>query len=199
MEPPVPYHPHPSLKPFHIVDTLGLDKLTPCLHLLPQPRRPCLEGICKGVFRRPDKEHRFPLDLVSPDEFPVLPQCLDGVDELNGVYVKDVLCLGMIPELLVVSGQTEDVVDPQRRCPQDIALDRNPAPVPPDHLEDRVKSPAFEDHARCEGGHPHDGGLVVRHIDRIHNSLEEFSLLPYHLRVRTSWRPALGGHHKAPP
>ena len=81
---------------------------------------------------------------------------------------KDTHGLRLISETLVIPGQAEDVSDAQSRSAQDVGLKGDPVSVPHHHLQHRVKPCGLQEAARGQAGHAHDGGLVVRDIDRIH-------------------------------
>jgi hypothetical protein len=101
-----------------------------------------------------------------------IPHSLDRLDQLDRIQVEDIFGRGMVPEFLMVSGQAENVPDPQGIGPENIALHGDAVPVPADHLHVGLQPHANQKGAHRDGRHAHDGRLVVGHIDGIHVSLQ---------------------------
>ena len=97
----------------------------------------------------------------------------------------------MIAELLVVAGQTEEVLQPQGGSRQHVGLHRDPVAVAAGHLDDRLHALSLGQQARADGRHAHNGGLAVGDVDRIHLALEQPRLGADHLRVTVLRRPQL--------
>ena len=165
-------------------------KSQPDLYLFAQPHGADFKGIAEGIFRGADEEIRLAFYFISAEEFAFIAQRLDRVDQLNGIDVVYVLCFRIIAKALMVAGQAEDVVDPQCRRAQDVALNGDPVAVAAYHLPDGIKSHFLENQAGGEGAHPHDGGLIVGDVYGIHHAFEQ---LPF-FRM-TSGSDPLGGPH----
>jgi hypothetical protein len=102
---------------------------------------------------------------------------------LHGINVKDILALGLVSEYLMISGQTEDIIDIKRRSPQDIALYGDPVSVPDNHLQNRFEPHQLEMDAGSEATEPRHGSLIVGYIDGIHIVFNHFGLFSNRFRV----------------
>ena len=103
MQAPFSCKPHPFFKFIQIVDTLGLNKLHSRSDFFCQSGDPDLKWICKGVGRSTHKHFRWALDVLSPEEFPFVPHVSDGLDQLHGIQIKNILSLRLIPKVLMVA------------------------------------------------------------------------------------------------
>ena len=112
VEPAVPDQLHEPLELIQVVDALGLDEIHPRRRLLGQTDDPKFEGIGKGIGGRPDEHLRSPFDFIPAQDLVLIPHLLDRLDQLDGIQIKYVFGGRVVPEFLVVSGETEDVADP---------------------------------------------------------------------------------------
>ena len=192
-------HLHETGEFFHVVYDLGLDEVGPGGDFLSQPYRSELEGIGKWVGRAAKEETGFTaLDLftaLKPFSIPHLP---NHAQELDGIHIKDTLGPRMVAKFLMVPGQAEQVLQPQGRGSQQVALHTDPVPVPAGHLDDRFHSFGLGDQAGTDTGHPDNGGLAVGDIDRVHVSFQDTGLFPDHFRITVFGRPQLTGDGKLP-
>ena len=203
MESPGPDLFHPLLKPLHIVDALGLDKIDPGFHLLGQPDHPELERVAEGIRRGPDE---YPglhnrgilavLYFITADEQLLISHRLQGIYKLDGVKIEDILAGAVVAELLVIAGKAEDVLQPQGIGAQDIALDRDPVPVPAGYLDYRLQTLPEHQGPGGDRGHAYDGRLIVRDIYGIDHALQIARLFPDYFQIRALRRAELGGDRK---
>ena len=190
-------HLHEFGELLHVIDDLGLDKIGAIGRLFPQSRSPVGKGLGKGVGCAAQKEPRlFTLDLLAALEPALVAQRPHHTEHLDGVHVKDPFGARMVAELLVITGQAEQVLQPQGRGAQDIALHPDPVPVAAGHLDNRLHPLGLDDQAGGNTGHPDNGGLTVGDIDRVHMALQQPGLFAHHLGVAVLGRSQLTGYRK---
>ena len=80
------------------------------------------------------KRFGLPFDLVSAKEFAFVSQRFDRVDQLNGIDIVYVLRFRIVSKTLMIAGEAQDVVDPQCRGAQNIALNRDAVAIAADQL-----------------------------------------------------------------
>ena len=135
----ITHHLHEFTELLYIIYNLGLDEICPCLYLLSKTRRPELKGISKGVGCAAQQEPWFRcLDILAALELSVIPHALYHGEKLDGVHVENTLCLRMIPELLMISSETEQIFYAKGGCSQDVCLDAYTIPVTARHLHHRL-------------------------------------------------------------
>ena len=78
----------------------------------------------------------------------------------------------MITELLVVTGQGQDIANTVGGCPEDIRLHRQPVAVAAHHLKIRFEAFLHHEQGCCPAGHTHNRSLVVGDIDGIHHTFQ---------------------------
>ncbi len=84
VEPLVSHHLHPSSKPVHVIDTLGLNKINTRPDLLCQADYSKFKRITEWIGRRPDEHLDFPFDLLpSTENGPLIPHGPDTIDQLD--------------------------------------------------------------------------------------------------------------------
>ena len=197
MEAEVPAHLHEAGEFLHVVDDLGLDKVSAVLDLLAKAYRAELKGIGKGVGGGAEKQfRRLSLDLLAALELPVVAHVPDHAQQLDGVHVKDTLGAGMVAELLVVTGETEQVFQAHGRRGQDIALHADAVAVTAGHLDDRFHALGLGDQAGADTRHPDNRCLAVGDVDGIDIPSQDARLFPDHFRVTVFRRSQLTGDSK---
>ncbi len=102
----------------------------------------------------------------------------------------------MVAELLVVTGEAEQVLQAHGRSGQQVTLHTDPVPVTTGHLDDRFYSLRLCYQTGTDTGHSDNSGLAVCNINRIHIPLEDACFFSDHLRVAIFGRPQLTGHGK---
>jgi hypothetical protein len=96
--------------------------------------------------------------------------------QLDGIQIKDILSLGTIAELLVISGKTKNIIEIEGGSSQDIALEGNSVSIPGDHLENRLKAHQLETNTGCQAAKACYRSLIVGYIDGVHIILYHFCL-----------------------
>ena len=100
----------------------------------------------------------------------------------------------MVAKPLMVTGETDEIIDAQRGSAEDIALDGDPVPVPADHLHDGIKTHLLQYKGRGKTAHPHDARLIVGDIDGVDIPFQKGAFFPYYLSVSAPWRTAFTGY-----
>jgi hypothetical protein len=99
----------------------------------------------------------------------------DSLNELHGVEIEDILGLGIIAETLVITGQTENIVNSKRCSPENITLQGYPVTISYHHLEHRVDPLLLQVYTGRQAAQPGNRGLIVGDIDRIHMIPDQIS------------------------
>ena len=111
VKPQVANHLHELGKFLYIVDNLSLDKISTGRDLLAQTYSTILKGIGKGVRCSTQKELRFGLlDGLPALKALLVAHLTHHAQHLNGVHVKDALGAGMVPKLLVITSEAEQIL-----------------------------------------------------------------------------------------
>jgi len=116
---------------------------------------------------RLDKQMRRLGQLVTAYDFACISHGAYGLYKLDGVNVKDSLCLRLVAEGLVIAGKTEDVLMPRAEA-QERRLKSNTVAVACDHLEHRVKPFRLEQGTGSQTAKADDAGLVIGNVYTIH-------------------------------
>ena len=107
----IPGHFHEFCKFLDVVDNLGLDEISAVGNLLAHAHGTELKGIGKRIgCSTKEQLGRLTLDLFSALEFLGIPHVPNHTEHLDGIHVKDTLGARMITKLLMVTGQTEQVL-----------------------------------------------------------------------------------------
>ena len=77
-----------------------------------------------------------------PIILPLIPHIPDRLHELDGIEIENPHSFFLIAEAVVVARQAQNIADPEGISAEQIALERNPVPVPGDHLKDRLMAQA---------------------------------------------------------
>jgi hypothetical protein len=189
------FHPLPEAR--HIIYALGLDEVDAGGGLFCRAQRPEFEGIGKGIGRSADKHIDVAFDLfLSAHQCFFVAHRFYHMDQLHGIQIMDVLCMDLIPEGMVIAGETDDVLDAERGRAEQVALHGDTVPVAGHHLHHRLHSHLNDKGARSDTGHAHDGGLVVRNVDRVDITSQEINLSLYDTDVIAFGRSQFGGDGK---
>ena len=101
----------------------------------------------------------------------------NGLKELHGIQIKDVLAFGVVAKDLMIPGKAKDVENIEGGCAEDITLKGNPVPIPSNHLEGRFDTHSLrwmEESQAAEAGYR---CLVIGDTNRIHVMLDELAFL----------------------
>ena len=90
-------------------------------------------GILGGSY----KKGRLSFDILASKEFPLVSQCFDGMNQLDGIYIKNIFRPWIIAKTLVISRQAQDVVKSHCSSPENVALNRDSIAVAAGELPDR--------------------------------------------------------------
>ena len=96
----------------------------------------------------------------------------NGLQELDRIEIENRFRLRVIAERDMVAGKRQDVADAESSGPEEVALERQPVPVPAGQLENRFNPFPYQKGSSCQGGNPHVGPLVVRDIDGINKAAQ---------------------------
>jgi hypothetical protein len=110
---------------------------------------------------------------------------------LHGIQIEDILALGIIAKLLVIAGQTQDVMDVKGCGAQNVALQSNSVSVSGNHLQGRFQAHEFEVDAGCQAAKARDRGLIVGYVDGIYMVLDHFCLFGDSLSIAATRGTAL--------
>ncbi len=134
MQAPVTNAFHPLFEFIQVVNTLRLDEFDPGGNFFRQARDPDFKRIGKRVGRRAHKHLGLAVKIVAAQKLALVAHVPHGLDQLDRVDIVNILALSTITETLVVSGQTQNVVDFKRSRTQNIALQGDAIAIACDHL-----------------------------------------------------------------
>src|SRR5216683_4020953 len=155
---------HPQIE-----DGLGDGKLRACLYLEGEPADLLVHVLHAGVRRDGDGETCRFADGVLADVEPVV-QVVNDVHQADRVDIEYRRCVWIVAQLRRVSGEAENVLQPNRRRAQQITLNTQHIPVPAGVMQNRLDSHVLLDlHTQALRAHPCAGTRGVRHIDCIHS------------------------------
>ena len=176
MESPITDLLHPEFEFIQVVDALRLDKLSPSRYFFCKAGDADFKGIGEGVGGRPHKHLRGSIDVITSQEFTFVPHAPDGLDELHGINIEDVLPLRIVTKLLMISRETEYIKDIERGGSQNITLQGNSVPVPHHHLKHGFQSHQFEANAGSQTAKSGHRSLIVSDVNGIHMVLDHLGL-----------------------
>ena len=101
--------------------------------------------------------------------------------------------LGVVAELLVVTGEAEHVANPVGIGAQDVGLHGQTVAVAADHLKIRFQTFLDQQQAGGPAGHADHGGLVVGDVDRVDVALQERGLVSDLFCIASPGRSQLAG------
>src|SRR5207245_6148754 len=104
------------------------------------------------------------LDLVSTSQGPRIPHLSEGRDHFLRAQVEHGLRVFLVPRGRRVAPEAQDVVDAERRGPEQVRLEADAIPVPRDHLHDGLDAFLQYDRGRGQGGNPNEGPLPIRPV-----------------------------------
>ena len=116
------------------------------------------------------------------------------MEQRHGVQIEHRLGLGMVAQLGVVAGQAQNVVDAQHGGAQQVGLQRDAVAVAAGQLEDGGKPRVLQHLAGGQTAQPHDGGLVIGHVDVVDAGEVFLRLLHQTVDVDALGRADLGGN-----
>ena len=102
----------------------------------------------------------------------------------------------MITKFLMVTGKTEQILQPHAGCGQQIRLHGDSVTVTTGHLNDRFHTFRHGNKTSSNGRHPNNGCLAVSNINCINITLEDSGLGSDHLRITVLRRSQLTGYGK---
>ncbi len=183
---------HPLFEFLNIVDALGLNKIRPCLGLFGEAGDPQLKGIGKGICGSADEHLGRIQNVITPLKFSLVTHGPDHLHKLDGIDIIDVGRHGVIAKARMIAGKTEHGIDAVGISTQDVALHGQTVAVSRDHLQNGMETHLLQDDAGRKTGHSHHGRLVVRHIDCVNGTPEQFSLFLHLFRHCTPRRSTFG-------
>ena len=120
-----------------------------------------------GFAATADREAGGASDRVLPDVEPVV-QIVDDVHQADRVDVEDRGCVRIVAQLRRIAGEAENVLQPDRRCAQQIALNAQHIAVAAGVVQDRLDADVLLDlHAEALRAHAGAGARRIRHVDRV--------------------------------
>jgi hypothetical protein len=119
------------------------------------------------------------------------------VEQLDRIEVEDRARIGVIAELAVVSGEDQQVLDPQCRGAEQVGLQRHPVAVATGDLQDRLDAVPLQLAGQHQGTEAHVGALVVGDVDRRH-PLQPGSHIEHRRQVGPFRRGDLGRDREPP-
>jgi len=100
----------------------------------------------------------------------------------------------MVTEALMVAGETQDVVDIERSCPEDVTLHANAIAIASDHLQHRFQPHLLDANTRRQAAQTDHGRLVVRDIDGVHDRAHDAGFLLDYFPIGAARGAAFRGH-----
>src|SRR5207244_5643406 len=99
-----------------------------------------------------------------------------------------------VPRARRVAPEAQDVVDAERRGPEQVRLEADAIPVPRDHLHDGLDAFLQYDRGRGQGGNPNEGPLPIRHVACVDGPAIDGRMTSDLRRIRGRGRRDLGLH-----
>ena len=104
----------------------------------------------------------------------------------------------MVAQAGVVAREAQDVLNAEHGRAQNVGLERDSVPVPAGQLVNRRQTGVQKRLAGGQAAQAHDGGLVVRHVDRRDAAEMGFGFLKQAVDMDAFGRADLRRHHKFP-
>ncbi len=135
--------------------------------LLAQPQGAVVLWRREWIGGRADEEARGRRDRPAVIQDTLFTQVVHHADQMDGIYVINILGFGMITPDAMIAAKAEQVADAQGGRAQQIGLDRQAVAIATSHLGDRFDAMTHEQRCHRDAGHPHAGRLIVGDINGI--------------------------------
>ena len=143
-----------------------------------------------------EEEGSLPRHLASGGQLAFVAQPPGGFDQRARVDVEYGLGVRLIAGLWVVARQHQDVVNTERGCPHQFALERNAVLVAAGDLQDRLDAGVDQDRRSGERRHMRPRAGAISNINGVREAPQRNGLAQQVLRVAGDRRGDLCRHHK---
>ena len=131
---------------------------------------------------------------IAALEFFPIPHITHHTDKLDGIHVKDPFCAGMVAELLVVTGQAQQILQTESTCTQDITLHADPVSVTACHLDYRFYPFGLSQESGSDARHTDHSCLAVCNVDSINITFEQAGFISNDFWISTFGRAQFPGY-----